>query len=147
MFERLRRQHYPAALNQIGAHLTLFHKLPPQEQIVERVHRAAHRPAFSLRVTGLRSLGRGVAFNLAADELMRLHAELSEQFEPSLTAQDRQRFWPHVVVQNKTTPEAARALLADLQGTFVPFTVEACGLTLWNYLGGPWERVGFFNFR
>jgi 2'-5' RNA ligase len=146
-FESLRRQHYPAHLNQIPAHITLFHQLPPHDEIVGRIHRAAHRPPFQARVTGLRSLGKGVAYSLASPELQNLHAELAQHFLSHLTPQDRQPFHPHIVIQNKATPEQARTLLTQLQFGFQPFEVLAAGLTLWNYLGGPWERVHFFNFR
>jgi 2'-5' RNA ligase len=144
-FEELRQKHYPSGLNQIPAHLTLFHKLP--QESVGVVHRAAHRTPFALRTDGLRSLGRGVAFRIQSPELMELHAELSESFRSVLTAQDQQRFSPHVVVQNKATPEEARRLLAELEAGFESFEVQAVGLTLWKYLGGPWERAHFFNFR
>lgn len=49
-------------------------------------------------------------------------------------------------MQNKVTPEAARRLLAELQGEFQPFTARAEGLLLWRYLGGPWERLRLFRF-
>jgi 2'-5' RNA ligase len=146
-FDSLRRQHYPARLNQIPAPLTLFHQLPPHEEVVGRIHSAAHHPPFPLRVTGLRTLGRGVAYTLASPQLQILHAHLAQQFAEHLTPQDRQPFRPHIVIQNKSTPEAARTLLTQLQSTFQPFESQATGLTLWNYLGGPWERIHFFNFR
>jgi 2'-5' RNA ligase len=144
-FESLRREHYPAHLNQVPAHMTLFHQLPLEA--VPVVHRATHRPPFSIRVTGLRSLGRGVAYRLASAELQALHGELAREFEPYLIPQDRQPFRPHIVVQNKATPEQARVLLAQLEAGFQPVEAVAAGLTVWNYLGGPWERVHFFPFR
>jgi 2'-5' RNA ligase len=145
-FEALRQQHYPSHLNQIPAHLTLFHQLPPLEEIESTLQHAAQRSPFPVEVNGLRSLGRGVAFTLASAELHRLHAELSQRFEGYLTAQDRQKFQPHIVVQNKATPEAARALLAQLRAEFRPFPVQAVGLDLWHYLGGPWELAQSFCF-
>ena len=146
-FDRLRRQHYPAKLNVIAAHLTLFHTLPPHDEIAAVVANAAGRTGFTMRVTGLRSLGRGVAFTFQSPELLALHADLSTAFAPHLTAQDRQKFQPHVVVQNKVKPEQSRVLLHRLQQGLVPFDVTATGLTIWNYLGGPWGRVGSTNFR
>jgi 2'-5' RNA ligase len=146
-FDTLRRQHYPAHLNQVPAHITLFHQLPPRDEIVGCIHRAAHRPPFQVRVIGLRSLGKGVAYTLASAELQTLHADLAQQFQPHLIPQDRQPFRPHLVIQNKATPDQARTLLAQLQSDFQPFEAQAAGLTIWNYLGGPWQRAGFFNFR
>ncbi len=58
-FERLRQEHYPREQNRIGAHVTLFHTLPPVEEARARVASAADRAAFTMRVVGLRSLGGG----------------------------------------------------------------------------------------
>lgn len=146
-FERLRQRHFPPERNQIAAHLTLFHTLPDDDTIAETLCRAAEsQAAFSMRVTGLRSLGKGVAFTLAAPALMALHARLASEFAEHLTAQDRQRLQPHVVVQNKVTPAAARELLGQLQASFVPMEAQACGMELWHYLGGPWELERQFPF-
>ena len=146
-FERLRREHYPAELNRIGAHVTLFHTLPPVEQARAQVALAAERAAFTMRVTGLRSLGRGVAFRFESGEALALHAGLAKSFAEVLTRQDQQKFSPHVVVQNKATAERAKELLSRLQGEFVPFEVTAVGVRIWEYLGGPWRDGGFFGFR
>jgi hypothetical protein len=146
-FNRLRQLHYPAALNQIDAHLTLFHTLPAAAGIMATIERAAHHPPFELRCTGLRSLGRGVAFTLQSPPLLALHRQLAASFEPHLTAQDRQPLQPHVVVQNKTDSATAKALLAELQAGFTPFTVHATGLHLWDYLNGPWRSAALFAFR
>ena len=145
-FESLRQQYYPANLNQIAAHVSLFHQLPAFEEIAPILESAAHRQAFTVKVTGLRSLGRGVAYTLRSDELLSMHTELAQRFDDYLTRQDRQRFQPHIVVQNKTTSEQARSLLSHLQQDFRPFEVSATGITLWNYLGGPWELAGSFDF-
>ena len=147
LFEELRVRHYPAHLNQIGAHLTLFHTLPDAAWVREVIEgEAAGVSQFQLQVTGVRSLGRGVAYKLASEELSQLHQRLAAAFAAELSAQDRQRFSPHVVVQNKVAPEAAKALLAELDGSFVPFAVTAVGLDWWHYLGGPWELAERFGF-
>ena len=147
-FDDLRKLHFPPARNQIPAHLTLFHALPSEPWVHAHLDRIANACApFSLRVTGLRSLGKGVAYTLAAPELQALHADLSTSFVDELIPQDRQRFMPHVVVQNKATPEAARTLLAQLTRNFAPWVVTAEGLDLWHYLGGPWQHVHTFHLR
>ena len=146
-FERLRVEHYPAELNRIAAHLTLFHKLPQSVEVSSAVALAAAAvEGFAMKVTGLRSLGRGVAFGLESSELIALHSRLAGEFTEYLSAQDRQRFWPHVVVQNKTTGERARQLKERLEAEFRPFAVQAMGLQLWRYLGGPWELAEEFLF-
>ncbi len=146
-FEALRQAHYPAALNRVPAHLTLFHKLPPRNEVFGAIWGAAQRPPFSIQVTGLRSLGHGIAYTLHSPELMSLHAELAAAFRTCLTPQDRQPFRPHIVVQNKVAPAAAQQLLAQLATGFTPFDIHAQGLRLFTYRGGPWDDAGLFSFR
>lgn len=148
-FDRLRALHFPPERNLLSAHVTLFHALPGAE--LESVRRAlearcAATPAFTVDATGVRSLGRGVAYVLHAPPLQRLRADLAGLWQEWLTPQDRQGFRPHVTVQNKAEPQAARDLLAALQAGFAPFTFRAEGLALWRYLGGPWEPVSAHPF-
>ena len=146
-FDRLRKQYFPPERNLIPAHLTLFHTLPSIEDIAAALEsEATKHAAFPLIVTGLRSLGRGVAYALASSELLSLHRDLSSTFAGHLTAQDRQKFHPHIVIQNKVSAESARELLALLQASFTPFSAQANGLDLWHYLGGPWQHARTFAF-
>ena len=140
-FDALRAAHFPPERNHLAAHVTLFHALPDASAVREDVRAAAERPAFPVRVTGLRSLGRGVAYVLQAPELTDLRRELAYGWDALLTPQDRQRHSPHVTVQNKVAPDRARALLAELSEGFAPYDVTGTGLALWRYLGGPWEHV------
>lgn len=148
-FERLRTLHFPADRNLIPAHVTLFHHLPGLEfEAVQRTleNQCATLPPFVVTATGLRFLGRGVAYSLEAPELTRLRANLARQWHDWLTPQDRQGYRPHVTIQNKAAPEAARLLQQNLQAAFAPFTVRAEALLLWRYLGGPWEALGRYAF-
>lgn len=148
-FDALRRAHFPVERNLIPAHLTLFHHLPGQElPAVEAVLKALceQQAAFELPVTGLRSLGRGVAFTLNSEQLAALRKALAAHWQDKLGAQDQQAFRPHVTIQNKVTPEEARLLLNRLSEGFEPFTIKARGLLLWRYLGGPWEQLSRFPF-
>lgn len=146
-FEQLRQTHFPPERNHIPAHLTLFHTLPDEPALLQVLElEAGKQEPFSLPVTGLRSLGKGVAYTLASSSLLSLHARLAAAFAPHLTAQDRQKLQPHIVVQNKVTPAAARSLLADLQASFLPMYVQAVGLDLWHYLGGPWQLARTLPF-
>ncbi len=99
-----------------------------------------------MAVTGVRFLGRGVAYDLASAELDRLRSSLAAAWQPWLTPQDRQKHRSHVTVQNKVAPEVARALHERLSAAFVPGSVTARGLGLWRYLGGPWEPVAELSF-
>lgn len=149
LFDRERRRYFPPERNFLRAHVTLFHKLPREnEDFVRAVleETASRTLTFPVGVTGLRSLGRGVAYELFSEELARLRTKLTARFTDLLTAQDRQGFRPHVTVQNKVTPQAARALLVQLEAGFSPWEAEGRGLDLWAYRGGPWEALGFFSF-
>ena len=146
-FEELRQRHYPAELNRIGAHLTMFHTLPDGEETRAAVRAAAARVGFGMRVTGLRSLGRGVAYSLESAELMGVQRGLAGQFAEVLSAQDKQKFVPHVVVQNKADSAKAKELKALLGAGFRAFEVRAEGLELWYYLGGPWKLAETFLFE
>ena len=133
----------------LAAHVTLFHALPGAhlDAVRSDLVTAADREAFDVAVTGLRFLGRGVAFTLESAELGALRAELASAWQPWLTPQDRQRHAPHVTVQNKVEPAVARALHDRLLADFVPHRVQARGLGLWRYLGGPWEPLAELPFR
>ena len=147
-FDRLREQHFPPARNVLAAHVTLFHALPGQQLDAVRADLAgaADRPAFDVAVTGVRFLGRGLAYSLASSELAALRAGLVSSWQPWLTPQDQQKHAPHVTVQNKVAPPTARALHERLLAEFVPYDVGARGLGLWRYLGGPWEPVAEYPF-
>jgi 2'-5' RNA ligase len=148
-FEALRRAHFPPGRTAVGAHLTVFHALPPGEATPDAVGRVvtelAPAPA-ALAVTGVRSLGRGVAYVLSPPGVEVVRRRIAAEFAGRLTPQDSQPWRPHVTVQNKTTPQLARALLAELTASFVPFGAVAEGLLLWRYRGGPWELAREFPF-
>jgi 2'-5' RNA ligase len=148
-FEALRREHFPPDRNLVPAHLTLFHHLPGDRLAdigAEIATACRERAPFPADVTGLRSLGRGVAYAVESAGLAALRARLARIWAPWLTPQDRQPFRPHVTVQNKAAPVEARALLEGLGAGFAAFPVRADGLLLWRYLGGPWEAVGHYPF-
>ncbi|QHL86015.1 2'-5' RNA ligase family protein [Nibribacter ruber] len=148
-FNALRTLHFPPERNYLHAHLTLFHHLTiPEKEIMETVREVClSQKPFLLEVTGLLPLGRGVAFKLESETLLTFHAQLRQRWLPALTAQDQQKLRPHVTVQNKVTPEAAKALLHKLNGEFKPFTTKATGVMLFKYLNGPWQFLQQFDFN
>lgn len=148
-FDRLRAAHFPPERNYLSAHMTLFHHLPAdrEREVVEEIREACREQApITLKATGLLFMGRGVAYKLEAPPLVALRKKLVKAWEPFLTNQDRQGLRPHVTVQNKVSPEKARALHQELEGSFYPFEVRGEGVTLWRYLGGPWEGVETYPF-
>ena len=148
-FDSLRELHFPPERNYLRAHLTLFHKLPVEQEagICSDLHEICRKQEpLTLAVTGLRLLGRGVAYELSSPGLASVRKELVRRWEPWLGPQDRQGFKAHVTVQNKVSPEQARGLHEELKAAFTPFEVDGLGLSLWRYLGGPWEPAGTYLF-
>jgi 2'-5' RNA ligase len=147
-FEALRQQHFPPGRNFIAAHLTLFHALPNNESTINTVKGTADAyTPFLLNVTKPASIGNGVVFRMESQALTELHKSLQHTWMDLLSRQDRQTLWPHITVQNKVNADEAKNLLIQLTESFVPFTVQATGLQLWEYLNGPWRLVDTFYFR
>ena len=147
-FDALRRAHFPPERNHLQAHVTLFHALPGayEAEVRADVERSAERPVYDVDVVRVRSLGRGVAYDLRSTELAAQRGALARRWQPWLTPQDARPHAAHVTVQNRVTPERARALLRELEASFVPEAVRATGLALWRYLGGPWEPLATYRF-
>ena len=108
----LRRAHYPVDRNRVAAHLTMFHALPPsaEEELRSRLSVAVRQAPPKARIEGVMDLGGGVAFRVVSPDLDRLREELSHELRGLLGAQDAGGWRPHVTVQNKAAPKAARAL-------------------------------------
>lgn len=144
-----RRAFFPARLNRIPAHVTLFHHLPGGEEaaVLGALREAcAGQGPVPVRATEVFPLGRGVAYRLDAPEVAALRARLARGWDGWLTPQDRQSWRPHATVQNKVTPAEARDTLAQLRAGFVPWEARAEGLLLWRYRGGPWDAVAAIPF-
>lgn len=146
-FNTLRKKHFPPERNFIDAHLTLFHALPNEKAIGSAVKGIADtQPSFYLTVTEPVSIGKGVAFKIESPELMQMHKTLQNKWLDFLSPQDRQKLWPHITVQNKVPAQQAQQLLAELKNGFTPFTTQATGLQVWEYLNGPWRFVEEHDF-
>lgn len=148
-FDRLRRQHFPPERNFLSAHITLFHHLPGErldeiEEFLKTV--AARQYEFKLRFTGWKFLGRGSAVEIESAELVSLRNKLANEWSDHLTPQDRQKFAPHVTVQNKVEPEEARRLFEQLNTDWEPKTGAAVALQLFHYRNGPWQLANEFDF-
>ncbi|MFV0622794.1 2'-5' RNA ligase family protein [Sphingomonas sp. ac-8] len=149
LLDGLRRRHFPPERNQLAAHLTLFHHLPPDLAPELRQRLAAETrgvPAPRARIAGLLNLGRGVALRIESLELETIRGRLAEAFAGLLTPQDRAGWRPHVTIQNKVEPARVRALLAELEPDFRPRPIAIAGLASWWYRGGPWEAISRHNF-
>lgn len=151
-FNELRTTYFPPERNYLNAHLTLFHKLPEVQETLDKVQETVDKVqdvlgrSFEIEVSGLMHLGAGVAYRLESAALSMVRSQLAAQFKEVLSLQDQHGFRGHITVQNKVTPEQSKALLIKLSEDFKVFKVEAIGLDLWQYLGGPWAHKQYFPF-
>jgi hypothetical protein len=147
--EGLRRTHYPPDRNQVPAHLTIFHALPPsaEAELRARLSRIVRRSPPNAFLAGLMDLGGGVAFRVVSPELDSLRNELAEAMHGVLSAQDSGGWRPHVTIQNKVPPKIARSLKDMLERTFQERPLGISGITIHRYLGGAWERLATYSFR
>ncbi len=139
----LRRAHFPPERNQLSAHLTLFHHLPPslEPELKQRLAAATRGVRPAATAAAVMSLGRGVAIRIESPQLNAIRADLAHAFAGLLLPQDAAGWRPHVTIQNKVQPEAARALHASLSSDFDPRPVAIIGLAAWWYRGGPWSPL------
>lgn len=139
--DALRRANFPPERNVLPAHLTLFHKLAPDQIDRLRLLELPSAP-LQLRFDAVTFLGAGVAIRIQSDGLERLRADAKTVMGGELSRQDKQRWRPHVTVQNKVPAEIARQLHQRLTSDFVTRAGTANGLLIWEYLGGPWKDAG-----
>ncbi|MEP6673555.1 MAG: 2'-5' RNA ligase family protein [Ferruginibacter sp.] len=146
-FSLQRKTYFPAHINYLDAHLTLFHVLPSGETIIKKtIESICQRNEFNLEVTGIKNIGNGVAYNIESQELSAMHLNMQKEFDSFLTGKDRGKLWPHITIQNKVTAFKALTLYQKLSSEFKPFSVKATGISTWKYLDGPWEHVEDFSF-
>ncbi len=147
--QALRRAHYPAELNHVPAHLTLFRHLPPslEAELSRRLAEAASAPPPRAEITGIIDLGEGTALRVASPELEQIRDDLAEAFHGLLMPQDQAPWRPHITIQNKVDPREARALQRQLRASFEPRPLAIRALASWRYLGGPWQALRTHPFR
>lgn len=145
----LRRRYFPPERNQLAAHITLFHHLPPSclGELLGQLRLIAGEPTPQARIDRLLDLGGGVAFHIDSPELLSIREELAYRFRAMLTPQDAATPRLHITVQNKVPPAEARATLAALSEGFAPRPLGIAGLAAWHYRGGPWSLIKRFGFR
>lgn len=145
----LRRAHFPPERNQVPAHVTLFHHLPPSllPELKARLKRLCAGPAPAARLGDVLLLGQGVAYRIDSPGLVAMRSELADAFAGLLTPQDQAGYRPHLTVQNKVDPKIARALADRLRTDFRPRPLAIAGLAAWHYRGGPWDEALVARFR
>ena len=147
--DRMRRAHFPPERNQLAAHLTMFHAIPPsaEHELRQRLSQASKAPRPKALIAGLMNLGGGVAYRVVSDPLDAIRDELAAGLAGLLSAQDSGGWRPHVTIQNKVPEKQSKVLMSALDAEFNPRPLVITGLGLHEYLGGPWERLAIFPFR
>lgn len=147
--QQLRRTHFPPERNQVPAHLTLFHHLPPglESELSARLASATAAPQPPAMLIGIMNLGQGTAFRVGSPALEEIRDDLALSFHGLLTPQDQAPWRPHITVQNKVSAKDARALQQQLATTFEPRPLQLRALASWRYLDGPWEKLKEHPFR
>ena len=147
--QELRRAHFPPERNQVPAHLTLFHHLPPSvaRELDRRLATYAATPPPRATIAGIMDLGAGTALRVDSEELEDIRHDLAEGLRGLLTPQDQAPWRPHVTIQNKVEPREAKRLQQQLRAMFAPRPLAIRGLATWRYLGGPWEPLKTHVFR
>ena len=148
-FDALRRKHFPPERNFLAAHVTLFHHLPgnrAEDFKADLKELCCQSEPFDLRFPALRFLGKGAAVEIESAELNRLRETLKNKWFEFLNNQDRQKFKPHITIQNKVAPEIARRLFDELSENWTSRNGAGIGIELWQYLGGPWRLADEFSF-
>ena len=77
-----RRAHFPPQRNQLSAHLTMFHALPPflEDEVRRFLKAVTAGPRPLATVVGLMSLGGGVAYRIASPALASIREEIAATF-------------------------------------------------------------------
>lgn len=148
-FNHLRQKHFPPNINYLDAHLMLFHNLPAGEEkiLTDLEVMAAQTGPFTMEVTDVVCIGRGVAYKVVSPHLSALHRQFQQKWQQWLIPQDTQTLWPHITIQNKVDHFAAKELANELGKDFEPFEETATGFQLWEYLAGPWKFLRQFDFQ
>jgi 2'-5' RNA ligase len=147
-FTGLRKQYFPPAINYLEAHLTLFHHLPSDNpEVNDALAEMANRASFEMQVAGLMHTGFGVAFTIESADLVALRSSLQHRFHEWLIPQDKQKFRPHITIQNKVTPLESKELYRELSENFKLFSITAVGFDTWLYKNGPWEHLESYLFN
>ncbi|MEP7221986.1 MAG: 2'-5' RNA ligase family protein [Novosphingobium sp.] len=155
--DSLRREHYPPERNQLKAHVTLFHAMAPslmgelKTLLAALAGECAPPPA---RLSGLLPLGGGTALAIDCPAMLAIREDIASHFHGALTSQDSHAPRLHITVQNKVSPQEAKALQRELSaqldgahGIGLGYPFRFAGLALHHYRGGPWEPAGRWSFR
>jgi hypothetical protein len=146
-FDEKRKQLYPAYANFIDAHITLFHKLPSDNEMVfDTLKQLSKTTIFSMEVKGIKNIENFVAYEIVSSTLQTTHAIMQNTFINMLNEKDREVLWPHITVHNKATAYKAFKIHEKLMVDFKPFSIDAIGFTTWYYTKKTWVKKDDYLF-
>jgi hypothetical protein len=147
--DAIRRRHYPSERNRLGAHVTLFHGLPPSAElaVVAALGELARSAPPAATINGIMDMEGGTAFAVASPAMVALHEALAERLHGLIQQKDGRPLRLHITVQNKVSASAARALQAELANDLRQRSFAFQGLGLYGWTGDLWQRTRVFPFR
>jgi hypothetical protein len=146
-FNEKRKQHYPAYANFVDAHITLFHKLPSDKQIVyDTLQGLSTANIFDMQVVGIKNIDNFVAYDIASPTLKNMHTKMQNTFANMLNEKDKEILWSHITIHNKATVYKAFKTHQKLLEDFVPFSITAIGFTTWFYAKKQWVKKEDYLF-
>jgi 2'-5' RNA ligase len=146
-FNEKRKQYFPAYANFVDAHITLFHKLPSDKQIVyDTLDEISKTNIFEMQVVGIKNIENFVAYDIASPTLQNMHKAMQAKFTSMLNEKDREPLWPHITVHNKATVYKAFKIHEKLLVDFKSFSINAIGFTTWFYAKKAWVKKEDYLF-
>lgn len=150
-----RKRYFPARLNKLDAHITLFHALPGsklEEHIRPTLRDITKNEApFPILAAKPFRLSKGIAIGVpksqGGDDARRVHAQLKGPWMDFLSQQDAGGFAAHYTIMNKVDDqkEVQRAFeVVEEQWKACKGTVQ--GLSLFRYDRGHWIHAEDFKF-
>ena len=147
-FDKQRTAYFPAHANYVPAHITLFHKLPSDNPVIENgLTVFAKHQTFELLITAITLHNTSVAYCIQSETLQQFHTQMQHTFAPFLIRNDRKILTPHITIQNKVTAYKAYKTHALLLADFKPFVVQALGYISWYYVEGYWKKKEEYLFE
>ena len=143
------RAHFPPERNQLGAHLTMFHAIPPSLETEVRQRLAAfgaELPPPRASVAGLMNLGGEWPIRIVSRRSRCDPRRACRRLSRHLTR--RTAGWrPHVTIQNKVAAAQSARAARPACGVVRAAAAEDAGLAFDRYLGGPWAPGRRYPFR
>lgn len=146
-FNEKRKKHYPAYANFVDAHITLFHKLPSDKNIVyQTLQQLCNTKVFEMQVVALKNIENFVAYDISSSTLQDIHGEMQTVFAKMLNEKDKEILWPHITIHNKATVYKAFKTHEKLLEDFKQFNITAIGFTTWFYAKKAWIKKEDYLF-